>query len=113
MWMLQRFFSILAIALILIMGILNSAESVVLKLGFWSFDQAPLPVVMAGFFLLGVLFHYLLSIKREWIMRGQIRKLKQESANVDRELQSLRRLSLEEGFGEQEDEKTEAGREDI
>lgn len=97
MWILQRLFVVLAIAIVLLFGMLNAGEVVSVKYWFGSsfiFERSPLPLVMVTFFLLGVLFYYLFSIAREWRLRGELRRLRRITDGKDRELRDLRNISL-------------------
>ncbi len=98
MSMVKRFLMLLFVAVVLLLGILNAAETATVELGFYTFIEAPLPVVMVVLFLLGALFMYIYSIAREITLRGEIRKLKRSQGRMDREIQDLRNLSLDEGF---------------
>jgi len=98
MWILKRFFIILVVALILLLGVFNAEERVGLNLGFVEYAEIPLPLIMVIFFLLGVIFHYIYAIGREFTLRAEIRRLKRGSDGLNRELQDLRNLSIEEGF---------------
>jgi uncharacterized integral membrane protein len=98
MWILQRFFVVVALALMLLLGMLNAGEEVRVQYWFgeaYVFYNSPLPLVMVTFFLLGVLFYYLFSVAREWRLRGEIRRLRRLSDNKDRELRDLRNLPLD------------------
>ena len=98
MWILQRFFVVVAIALILLMGMLNADEQVTVRYWFgatYAYHNSPLPLVMVTFFLMGVLFYYLFSVAREWRLRAEIRRLRKLSDNKDRELRDLRNLPLD------------------
>jgi hypothetical protein len=82
----------------LLLGVLNAGEEVRVQYWFgdaYVFYNSPLPLVMVTFFLLGVLFYYLFSIAREWRLRGEIRRLRRQSDNKDRELRDLRNLPLD------------------
>ena len=99
MWILQRFFVVVAIALMLLLGMLNAGEEVRVQYWFgeaYVFYNSPLPLVMVTFFLIGVLFYYLFSVAREWRLRAEIRRLRRMSDNKDRELRDLRNLPLDE-----------------
>ncbi len=98
MSMVKRFLMLLFVAVVLLLGILNAAETATVELGFYTFLDAPLPVVMVVLFLLGALFMYFFSIAREITLRNEIRKLKRSQGKMDREIQDLRNLSLDEGF---------------
>jgi len=100
----KRLFMLLVVAVILLLGIFNAAETVTVHLGFRSFENAALPIVMVVLFLLGAFFMYLFSIARELGLRGEIRRLKKEQGKLDRQLKDLRNLSLEEGFAEDYDQ---------
>jgi uncharacterized integral membrane protein len=100
MSILKRFMVLLFVAVILLLGIFNAAETVTIKLGFIEYPDAPLPVVMVVLFLLGALFMYLFSIAREISLRNDIRKLKRTHGKMDREIQNLRNLSIDEDFQE-------------
>lgn len=98
MWILQRLFVVLAIATVLLFGMLNAGEVVNVKYWFgdsFHFERSPLPLVMVTFFLLGVLFYYLFSIAREWRLRAEIRRLRRVGGDKDRELRDLRNISLD------------------
>lgn len=98
MWILQRLFVLLAIAVVLFFGMWNASESVNVKYWFgygYVFQNTPLPVVMVTFFLLGVLFYYLFSVPREWRLRAEIRRLKKTTVARDRELSQLRNIALD------------------
>ncbi len=96
--MVKRFLMFLFVAVVLLLGILNAAETATVELGFYTFIEAPLPVVMVVLFLLGALFMYFFSIAREISLRNDIRKLKRAQGKMDREIQDLRNLSLDESF---------------
>ncbi|MBM4117375.1 LapA family protein [bacterium] len=99
MWILQRFFFVVALALMLVLWSLNATEEVRVQYWFGDanvIDNSPLPLVMVTFFLFGVLFYYLFSIAREWRLRAEIRRLRRQSENKDRELRDLRNLPLDE-----------------
>ena len=97
MWILQRLFVVLAIAIVLLFGMLNAGEIVTVKYWFgeaFTFERSPLPLVMVTFFLLGVLFYYLFSITREWRLRAEIRRMRRLTDTKDRELRDLRNITL-------------------
>ena len=97
MWILQRLLVVTAIGIVLIFAILNSSEMVRIKYWFgepYMFDTY-LPIVMAVFFMMGVLFYYLFSIPREWKLRAEIRRLRRTSHSRDRELTNLRNIALD------------------
>ena len=104
MSILKRFMMLLFVGVILLLGILNAAETATVKLGFYTFLDAPLPLVMVVLFLLGALFMYLFSIARELSLRNEIRKLKRIRSKREKEIQDLRNLSLDEGFHEESSE---------
>jgi putative membrane protein len=98
MWILQRLFVVLAIAVVLLFGMLNAGEIVQVKYWFGAtntIDSAPLPLVMVAFFLVGVLFYYLFSIAREWRLRAEIRRLRRMGQSREQELKDLRNIALE------------------
>lgn len=97
----KRLFMLLVIAVILLLGIFNAAETADIHLGFRSYLDAPLPVLMVVFFLLGAFFMYLFSIAREIGLRNEIRKLKRGQGKMDRQLKDLRNLSLDGDFNEE------------
>ncbi len=109
MWILQRLFVVLAIAVVLLFGMMNGEEKVNVRYWFTEgsvFHESPLPLVMVTFFLLGMLFYYLFSIAREWRLRNEIRSLRKTTSGKDRELRDLRNITLQEVDG---DETSEAG----
>ncbi|MCP4548807.1 MAG: LapA family protein [bacterium] len=98
MWILQRLMVVLALAVVLLFGMLNAGETVTVR--YWygeghSFVSSPLPLVIVTFFLLGVLFYYIFSIAREWRLRTEIRRLRKSINSQGNELTELRNLSLE------------------
>jgi putative membrane protein len=98
MWILQRLFVVLAIAVVLVFGMLNASEIVRVKYWFGAthaVDNTPLPIVMVAFFLVGVLFYYLFSIAREWRLRAEIRRLRRMGQTKEQELHDLRNIALE------------------
>ncbi|MBN2171870.1 MAG: LapA family protein [Candidatus Krumholzibacteriota bacterium] len=100
MWILQRLLVVLALAMVLLFGMLNAGEKVTVHYWFgYSFANSPLPLVMVTFFLIGVLFYYLFSVAREWRLRAEIRRLRRVARSTDSEIQQLRRISLEEDLG--------------
>jgi len=100
MWILQRLLVVLALAVVLLFGMLNASEKVTVHYWFgYSFANSPLPVVMVTFFLIGVLFYYLFSVAREWRLRAEIRRLRRTARDTDNEIQQLRQISLEEDLG--------------
>ena len=99
MWILQRLMVVLAIAIVLLFGMLNADGRVTVKYWYgesFNFPNSPVPLVMVTFFLLGVLFYYLFSIPREWRLRNEIRKLRKMTGVKEQELTQLRNISLEE-----------------
>jgi uncharacterized integral membrane protein len=99
MWILQRLLVVLAIAAILLFGMLNAGESVTVHYWFGeegALEHSPLPLVMAIGFLVGVFFHYFIAMIREWRLRAEIRRLRRNERLKDQELTELRNLSLEE-----------------
>ena len=99
MWILQRLFVVLAIAIVLLFGMMNGEQRVDVRYWFTDgniFHDSPLPLVMVTFFLLGMLFYYLFSIAREWRLRNEIRQLRKRSSGKDRELRELRNITLQE-----------------
>jgi len=98
MSLLKRLFQLLFVAAVLLLGILNASETATVKLGFRTFPDAPLPIVMVLLFLLGALFMYFFSVVRELGLRNEIRKMKRLQAMKDREIDDLRKLSPDGGF---------------
>lgn len=100
MWILQRLVVVLALAVVLLFGMLNAGEKVTVHYWFgYSFANSPLPLVMVTFFLIGVLFYYLFSIAREWRLRAEIRRLRRSARDTQNEIQQLRQISLEDDLG--------------
>jgi putative membrane protein len=104
MWILQRLLVVLALAVVLLFGMLNAGEKVTVHCWFgYSFANSPLPLVMVTFFLIGVLFYYLFSVAREWRLRAEIRRLRRVARDTDSEIKQLRQISLEEDLGPEPD----------
>lgn len=103
MWILQRLFVVLAIAIVLLFGMMNGEQRVDVRYWFTQdsvFTESPLPLVMVTFFMLGMLFYYLFSIAREWRLRNELRQLRKQGSGKDRELRDLRNITLQEVEGE-------------
>ncbi len=103
MWILQRLFVVLAIAVVLLFGMMNGEQRVDVRYWFTEgsvFVDSPLPLVMVTFFMLGMLFYYLFSIAREWRLRNELRRLRKQGTGKDRELRDLRNITLQEEDGE-------------
>jgi uncharacterized integral membrane protein len=99
MWILQRLFVVLAIAVVLLFGMMNGEQRVDVRYWFTEasvFHDSPLPLVMVTFFMLGMLFYYLFSIAREWRLRNELRRLRKQGTGKDRELRDLRNITLQE-----------------
>ncbi len=104
MWILQRLFVVLAIAVVLLFGMLNAGEVVAVKYWFgdsFTFEHSPLPLVMVSFFLVGGLFYYLFSLARGWRLRNENRPLGKATSNQDWEVRDLRNISLDDVAEEQ------------
>lgn len=96
MWML-KWLGIAALLIILLgLSMLNLGQQVDLDLYFWTFQDLPLILVIFESFILGMLTWFLVAFVNEMKIRGELRTVKRQRDEMNRELQTLRNQPLEE-----------------
>ncbi len=98
MWILRWVASAIIILAVLGFALQNNAQTVqvVFLQGKWMSPPLPLWVVIYLSFGAGVLFWLLVSIFQVFQLKGEIRRIRRQNANLKKELDDLRNVSIEE-----------------
>ena len=97
MWVLRWLVAALIILLILGFALQNNEKqiSIIFIKGLYETDALPIWVIVYGSFALGMVFWLFFSIFQVLGLKGQIRKMRHENQRIQKELNNLRNLSIE------------------
>ena len=98
MWVLRMLLLLVLVVAVTGFAMLNSSEraSVVVWPGSVAFYDVPLVLLLFEAFVLGAIVWFVVSIFHEVSLRGVIRRLKRENADLNQEIAGLRSISLDE-----------------
>ena len=97
MWVLRWFAAAIIILLILGFALENNEKqvSVIFITGAYETSNLPIWVVIYASFAMGMIFWLFFSIFQVFGLKAQIRKMRNENLHIQKELNNLRNLSIE------------------
>ena len=97
MWVLRWLIAAFIILMILGFALQNNEKqiSVIFIKGLYETDLLPMWVIVYGSFALGMVFWLFFSIFQVLGLKGQIRKMRNDNQRIQKELNNLRNLSIE------------------
>ncbi|MFQ5628330.1 MAG: lipopolysaccharide assembly LapA domain-containing protein [bacterium] len=97
MWVLRWFVAAIIILLILGFALQNNEKqmAVVFIKGVYETDMLPIWIIVYASFALGMIFWLFFSIFQVFGLKAQIRKMRNDNLRIQKELNNLRNLSIE------------------
>jgi len=96
-WIVRMLLILILVVAITWFAMINSSERATVSLGTeaLTFYDVPLVLLLFEAFVIGALVWFVVAIFHEVILRRAIRKLRRENADLNKEMEGLRRISLE------------------
>ena len=96
MWIISWLFALIAIAVVMFFGFLNSNKVVVLDFFWWEIEtQLVLALLVA--FLVGIVSWFPVAVVQYFKSQAELKKIRRENSRLQKELAELRNISIEEG----------------
>ncbi len=107
-WVVRMLLFLILVIVVTGFAMLNSSEraSVVVWPGSVAYYDVPLVLLLFEAFVLGAVVWFVVSVFHEVGLRGVIRRLKRENADLNQEIAGLRNISLDVIEGETKDEES-------